>query len=99
MATAPSAAEKSTVPYAFALWIWTVLAAVAVGLVAGYRFGNGDELDGWWFLWGAVAGALSTLPAWTLYWLGSQILRNVTALRRDVAAMAAKVSAPQAPLS
>ena len=92
MAKTPSEAEKSTGTYAFALWIWTVLAAIGVGLVSGYRFGNGEEIDGWWFLWGAIAGALSTIPFWALYGLGGQTLRNLTALRRDIAA--SKANAP-----
>ena len=81
----PTYVEQSTGTYLTALWIWTVLASALSGIAFGHAFRDGGTFSGWWVVWGAIAGALSTLPFWALYGLGRRILRNLIRLRTDLA--------------
>jgi len=84
----PSHEDKSTTPYAAALWMWTALVTIGTGMAFANAFGEGPDFNFGWLVWGLLAGAFSTTPIWALYGLGTHILGNVIKVREDLAAQA-----------
>jgi hypothetical protein len=87
MITAPTAEDRQTARFTFALWIWTLVAAFITAEAAAKLFAHDDgALNGWAFIWGLLAGALSVLPFWAVFGVGRQVLRNTVKLRTELAA-------------
>ena len=80
----PTHEDKSTTPYAAALWIWTALVTIGTGMAFGNAFGDTLDFNYGWLFWGLLVGAFSTTPFWVLYGLGTQVLRNLIILRNDL---------------
>lgn len=76
MITAPTAEDRQTARFTFALWTWTLVAAFIAAEAAAKLFAHEDgALNGWAFIWGLLAGALSVLPFWAVFGVGRQVLR------------------------
>ena len=93
MTQKPTDSDRSTAPYAAALWIYTAVVAIATGVAFGnifqteadYVFSAHSSFNVGAFIGGLALGAFSTIPFWALYALGAHLLSNVIKLRDSLA--------------
>jgi len=77
-------------PYTGLLWLWTVVSALGTGLILGnlfasqVPFSDEAEFNSGAFVGGVIGGAISAIPVWALFGIGTRLLSNSAAIRAEL---------------